>query len=99
MKKYEIQDMKKAIFLISILSLLHISCEKDFSDHWPYYSPENINDGFNVGSLEEVNIEAEMIAKAVGRINQGKYKEVHSIKKVILEFLLKLHVDTIVAEI
>ncbi|MFC2125001.1 serine hydrolase domain-containing protein [Bacteroidota bacterium] len=70
--------MKKTILLISLLSLFQASCEKDFSGNWPYIPPDSINDGFVAGSLEEVNIDAGMIAKAVGRIHQGKYKEVHS---------------------
>ena len=64
---------------ISILSLFQVSCEQDFSDYWPFNPPDSINDGFDVGTLEEANIEAEMIAKAVGRVHRGKYKEVHGI--------------------
>jgi len=70
--------MKTTILLISILCVFKVSCEQDFSGNWPYHPPENINDGFDVGSLEEVNIDSQMILKAVGRIYQGKYKEVHS---------------------
>lgn len=60
------------------MSIFQISCNKDFSDHWPYHPPEDINDGLTIGTLEEVNIDTQMILKAVGRIHQGKYKEVHA---------------------
>jgi len=72
--------MKRAIFLISILSLLllSISCQSEPSTPYNYQQPENINDGFAVGTLEGANIDANLIAKAVNDINRGKYKEVHS---------------------
>jgi hypothetical protein len=72
--------MKKAIFLISILSLLLLSvgCQSEPVIPYTYQQPENINDGFKVGSLDEVNIGSALIAKAVNDINRGKYKEVHS---------------------
>jgi CubicO group peptidase (beta-lactamase class C family) len=72
--------MKKAILLISLLSLiLIVSCQSEPSVRYSYQSPENINDGFIVGNLDEVSINSELIVKAVNDINQGKYKEVHSI--------------------
>jgi CubicO group peptidase (beta-lactamase class C family) len=43
-----------------------------------YRPPEKINDGFDVGSLEEVNIDARYIEDAVNKIHRGGYKEVHS---------------------
>ncbi|MFC2086330.1 serine hydrolase domain-containing protein [Bacteroidota bacterium] len=70
--------MKTTTLLISILLFIQVGCVTDFSDHWPYNPPVQIDDGINIGTLEEVNIDTEMIAKAVGRIQQGKYKEVHS---------------------
>jgi len=73
--------MKKVIFLISvlsILSLLFVSCQSEPSIQYTYQPPENINDGFDVGSLDEVNIDSVLIEKAVNEINRGKYKEVHS---------------------
>lgn len=70
--------MKYLTIFLSILSLVLISCNKDYSRYWTYHPPENIGDGFEVGKLEEVNINTNMIANAVGRINQGKYEEVHS---------------------
>jgi CubicO group peptidase (beta-lactamase class C family) len=78
MKRYKSFDMKKAILLISILSLLNVSCKLDASSQYTYRPPENINDGFDVGTLDEVNIDAKLIEKAVDKIHQGKYKEVHS---------------------
>ena len=71
--------MKKTILLISILSLLHVSCTSETSSQYTYRPPESINDGFDVGSLEEVNVDPAVIEEAVNAIRSGKYKEVHSI--------------------
>ncbi|MFC1980043.1 serine hydrolase domain-containing protein [Chloroflexota bacterium] len=70
--------MKKAILIISILSFFLVSCQSEPSIQYTYQPPENINDGFDVGSLDEVNIDSVLIEKAVNDINRGKYKEVHS---------------------
>ncbi len=43
--------MNKTIFLISILLLLFVGCKHDPSGQYTYRPPENINDGFDVGSL------------------------------------------------
>ena len=71
--------MKKAIFIISILSLLVSSCGSDPASQYNYLPPENIDDGLNVGTLEGVSIDSNLIGVAVDRIHDGKYKEVHSI--------------------
>jgi len=71
--------MKKTILLISILSLLFFSCKQNSSSHYTYRPPENINDGLDVGSLDEENIDPLLIEKAVDSISQGKYKGIHSI--------------------
>jgi CubicO group peptidase (beta-lactamase class C family) len=72
------QKVMKTIFLISVISLLNICCNRSYSDHYPYIPPEDIGDGLQTGSLEEANIDTQMILKAVGRIRNGKYGEVHS---------------------
>jgi len=82
--------MKKAILLFSVLSLLFVSCQSEPSIQYTYRPPENIDDGFDVGTLDEVNIDSVLIEKAVNDINRGKYKEVHSIlilkdDKLVLE--------------
>jgi hypothetical protein len=82
--------MKKAILLISLLSLLFVSCQLEPPSVYTYQPPENIGDGLDVGTLEEVNIDSVLIKKAVDRIYAGEYKEVHSMlifkdDKLVLE--------------
>ena len=88
--------MKKTMILISILLLLLVSCKDDSSTHYTYQPPENINDGLDVGSLEEVNIDPTLIIEAVNKIHQGIYKEVHSMlifrkNKLVFEEYFKGH--------
>ena len=68
MKPNKFFEVKTPILLLSLLSLLFISCEKDISCQWTYNSPENIGDEIQVSSLVEVNMDSNLIAKAVGRI-------------------------------
>jgi CubicO group peptidase (beta-lactamase class C family) len=70
--------MKKAVLLISILLLLAVGCSPDASGQYIYRPPENINDGLATGTLDEVNIDAELIEEAVNKIYSGQYEEVHS---------------------
>ncbi|MDP8205372.1 MAG: serine hydrolase [Candidatus Electryonea clarkiae] len=46
---------------------------------YAYQPPDNINDGFDVGTLAEVNSDSTLIVKAVNEIRHGNYKEVHSL--------------------
>ena len=55
-----------------------------------------MDDGFNTGTLESVNIDAEIIQKAVDEINCGKFNEVHSMliykdDKLVFEEYFKGH--------
>ena len=70
--------MKKVILLLTILSLINVSCGFDTTGQYTYQPPENIQDGFNVGTLDEVNMEAGLIERAVKEIYAGRFKEVHS---------------------
>jgi CubicO group peptidase (beta-lactamase class C family) len=70
--------MKKAIYLVFIFSLLFTSCGSDPTSQYIYQLPENIDDGFDVATLDEVNIEIKLVGNAVDKIRDGKYKEVHS---------------------
>lgn len=57
---------------------------------------KNINDGFDVSSLDEVNIDTALIVKAVNKIHGGRYKEMHSMliirdNKLVFEEYFKGH--------
>lgn len=67
------------ILLITILSLLFISCKQNPSSLYTYQPPENTGDGLDVGSLDEVNIDQALIERAACDISRGIYGEVHSI--------------------
>jgi CubicO group peptidase (beta-lactamase class C family) len=70
--------MKTAIIIIAFLSLLIVSCTSEPTSQYTYQPPEQINDGLDAGTLEEVNIETDPIIKAVDRLLSGQYPEVHS---------------------
>ena len=68
----------KFSMLFTALILALTNCGKDFSDYYTYSVPESINDGLNTGRLEDVGLDSQMIAKAIGRIYANKYDQVHS---------------------
>ena len=94
--------MKKKFILISIAAVLigvgvYLAITLSGpSIPYTYQPPENINDGLNVGTLDEVSIDSELIEKAVNGINRGKYREVHSMlifkdDKLVLEEYFEGH--------
>ena len=66
------------ISIILVFSLLFVGCNCEPTVKYYYHPPEYINDGFEVGSLEDVNIDSVLLKKAVDKINCGKYDEVHA---------------------
>ena len=56
--------MKKSILMVIILSALLVSCQRSPLSPYVYYPPEDINDGLDVGSLHEVNMDPVLIEKA-----------------------------------
>ena len=79
MRKYQSFYIIEVILLITAILLFFISCKQDTSTLRAYQPPENINDGLDVGTLEEVNIDPALIERGIYDINRGKYGEVHSI--------------------
>jgi len=73
--------MKKMILIIAVvLSLiLIVGCQSEHSSPYIYQPPGNINDGLDVSTLAEVNIDLELMEKLVNDINRGKFDEVHSL--------------------
>ena len=64
--------------LLFCLAILSTNCEKDFSQEFPYHPPALIRGSLQVGTLQEVHMDEDMVRKAVGRIRNGKYGEIHS---------------------
>jgi len=94
--------MNKRFLLIAIVAVLigvgvYLAIRlSEPSIPYTYQPPENINDGLDVGTLDEVSIDSELIEKAVNGINRGKYREVHSIlifknNKLVLEEYFEGH--------
>jgi len=94
--------MKKRFLLIAIVAVLigvgvYLAITLSGpSIPYTYQPPENINDGLDVGTLDEVSIDLELIEKAVNDINRGRYREVHSILifkdgKLVLEEYFEGH--------
>ncbi len=79
MTKHKGFNTIKIVLLISILFLFFISCKQDPSTLRYYQVPENIEDGLEVGTLDEGNIDKDLIEKGINDINRGKYGEVHSL--------------------
>lgn len=69
--------MKTLITLLAI-SILSVTCSCVLVSDYPYDPPKDLRDGLEVGTLEEVRIDSQLILEAARRINKGKYREVHS---------------------
>ncbi|MEM7551574.1 MAG: serine hydrolase [Bacteroidota bacterium] len=70
--------MRKSTLFVFILSLLSLSCGVQ-QPEYDYQQPEKINDGLEVGTLEEVGIDSRYIGDAVRDIDRGKYGEIHAL--------------------
>ncbi|MBC8320142.1 MAG: serine hydrolase [Bacteroidetes bacterium] len=70
--------MKSIILLISFLSFLFISCN-NCPSVYTYQPPEFINNGLEIGTLEQVGMDSFLVSKAIDCIYANKYDQVHSI--------------------
>ncbi|WP_273565674.1 serine hydrolase domain-containing protein [Maribacter halichondriae] len=70
--------MQKFSLALSLLILLFVSCQSQPAVPYKYQVPENINDGLDVGTLDEVGIDTTLIVKGINKIRQGSFDEVHS---------------------
>lgn len=68
----------KALVTITAICLLSVTCSCNLLRDYPYHPPEDLQDGLQVGTLEELKIDTQSILEAAGRIWDGKYREVHS---------------------
>ncbi|PHN04011.1 serine hydrolase domain-containing protein [Flavilitoribacter nigricans] len=82
--------MKKSILLLTLLSLLYLSCDLTPAGTYHYRAPDPGADGLPTGSLSEVAIDTSPIIRAVNRIYSGRYQGMHSMlifkdNKLVLE--------------
>ena len=70
--------MRKMKVLLILLSLIILGCENCPTDR-VYNFLLDINDGLNVGSLTDVNIDTVLIYEGLNKIDCGSFGEVHSI--------------------
>jgi len=69
--------MKNTIPLLLVLSSLFDACN-NCTPKFISQPPEYVNDGLDVGILNQVSIDTAMILKAVNKIHCSKFGEVHS---------------------
>ena len=70
--------MIKIKVLLIIISLIIFGCKNCPTDKG-YNFPVDINDGLNVGTLTDVNIDTVLISNGLNKIDCGSFGEVHSI--------------------
>ena len=88
--------MKNFNPIIVTLVFLIVGCQSRPAVPYTYLAPENIDDGLDVGTLDEVGIDTTLLVQGVNKIRQGSFKEVHSILiykggKLVLEEYFKGH--------
>ena len=70
--------MKTILIHVLILICFFASCNSTNNHSYTYQSPEKTGDDIEVGTLEEVNLDTSRIIRAVERIQNGRFGEVHS---------------------
>ena len=68
----------KLILILLLSVVINTSCKRDYSGQYLYIPPTDLNDGLQVDSIKSVGIDEELIRNAVGRVDNGKYGEIHS---------------------
>lgn len=63
----------------ALLALFLTSCESEPPIIDSFHQPEQMDDGIEIGSLADVNLDGDLLGPVVQDINSGKYREIHSI--------------------
>ena len=71
--------MRRTMLILSICSILIANCGCQSSSQYTYRQPESVDDGLDVGPLDQVNMDPTLIESAVDDINSGEHGEVHSL--------------------
>jgi CubicO group peptidase (beta-lactamase class C family) len=68
----------KVLFYILLIVLVNSGCDKNYSSKFSYEAPIQLDDGLRIGNLVDEDMDEGMLLNAVGKIEKGKYGEVHS---------------------
>ena len=66
------------VLLAALLPMLAASCGSEPAPTYSYQAPEQSDDGFDVGTLAEVNLDGASLAEAVDGIEDGRFGEIHA---------------------
>lgn len=66
------------ILLFSVILVFLAACSSETDHSYAYHQPEQMDDGLEVGSLGETNLDVNLLDTAVDDINNGDYGEIHS---------------------
>lgn len=78
MKKEKRWIVCRAILWVALLSCLAAGCGSGSAADYGYRPPEQIDDGFAVGTPDDVNLDAALLTEAVAGIENGRYGEIHA---------------------
>jgi len=70
--------MKRRLFLWVMSSVLILHCKSYSEIPYTYQQPEFLNDGIEVGTLDQADLDSVLILKALKRIKGGAYGETHA---------------------
>ena len=66
--------INKILIAFCLISTVLISCSSDPAVQYTYKSPEGIDDGINVGTLDDVNMDVTLLKDGVKKIYAGNYQ-------------------------
>jgi hypothetical protein len=70
--------MRRTILFLTFILAIIVGCSAAPSVQYTDHQPKKIEDGLEVGSLSEVNLEEDSLGKAIDEIRTGKFGEIHS---------------------
>lgn len=69
---------RAVILFVALLVIPATACGPPPAANYRYQRPQQVDDGFRVASLDEVNLDPALLAEAVDGIEEGRYGEIHS---------------------
>jgi CubicO group peptidase (beta-lactamase class C family) len=92
---------RRALLFLCLLSTCLLNCNQgpcqiDPDCHYTYQVPEQLNDGLETGSLDELGLDLNQITRGIERVYKGKYNELHAAliykdSKLVLEEYFEGH--------